>query len=74
MTEGNEMNRWIPFSERLPDGNSLQLRGQPTRTTGCHLADNERVQYVPYGAYIADATHWMPAPAFPEDGERPVSK
>ncbi len=64
------MTRWIPFSERLPDGDSIQLIGQSTSATEAYLSDYQRVVGMPYGNMHCQATHWIPLPPFPERVEK----
>lgn len=62
-----ERVRWIPFSERVPDGDSIQLRAKSTSATSVVLEDYERVVAVPHDCCAWGATHWMPLPAFPDN-------
>lgn len=67
-----EERRWIPVTERLPDGECIALGYQNEMLIG-YIGDSEYSDtgYAAEsdGEHLSDVTHWMPLPDTPKEGD-----
>ena len=68
----NNVGKWIPVSERLPDDSGNVILCTRSKIVGAGFYDKTTknwVQHYSGGGICVEVTHWMPMPEPPKEGE-----